>query len=77
MNFSKYLSVILASILAIFITYYSVVLLDCNEPSTGAKKVAYVFTVFSIVYTSGKLAPLVVKKLISTSEKLVEFIVKG
>ncbi len=77
MNFSKYLNIVLASIFSVFVTYYSVILLNFNAPSTGAEKAAYVFTIFSVIYTCGKLVPLTMGKLISASERLIKFIVKN
>ena len=77
MDLSKYLSTTIAVILTMFITYNSVVTLNNVEASTNNQILVRAFTIFSIIYTCGKLTPVIALKAMSTITRMVKFIVKN
>lgn len=62
MNLGKYLSTLLAVMLSIFLTYHSVMMINGVETSTTMQVIEKAFTIFSIIYTCGKLTPLIIEK---------------
>lgn len=63
MNLGKFLSTLCAVILSVFLTYHSVAMISSVEVSTAIQVIMRAFTIFSIIYTCGKLTPLIIEKV--------------
>jgi hypothetical protein len=76
MSIVKYLKVILSIFLSIFLTYYSVVMINSIEALSTIQLMVRSFIIFCIIYTCGKFIPTAIDKTIHMISKLAKFMMK-
>ena len=77
MSIEKCISTVLSVIIVIFITYYSVIMLNQIDVTTSIQTILKVFIIFSIIYTCGKVIPYSLMRVISVVKTFIGLILKG
>lgn len=76
MSIEKCISTVLSVIIVIFITYYSVIMLNQIDVTTSIQTILKVFIIFSIIYTCGKVIPYSLVRVLSVVKIFIGLILK-